>query len=292
MQTKTGRYRSLSVSWSVLLVLLLAPTLACGLGGGEPTAIPPTVTSSPVPVQPTEPPVLEPTALPTPTAAPTPRLSPTPRTLLPTHTPSPEPILPSPTSPPGGSVPTGVNLLTNPSFEGAYQTYLGKQEFNVAQGWIPWFLESGFPPEFKPAEAPYYNRIHGGERAQQYFKTMGTYTAGVYQKVTVAPGVTLRFTAFGQAWSHDGSGDCPTAESCHPANMGMRIGIDPLGGSNPRADSVEWSPQQSPTSGWAFFTVEAVAESDVVTVFTWSAPNEAKRNQDTYWDDASLEAAH
>jgi len=180
--------------------------------------------------------------------------------------------------------------LTNPGFEGPFQTYLGRTEFNVAQGWIPWYDESGFAPEFKPAEAPYYDRIHGGERAQQYFKTMGTYRAGVYQRVSVAPGAKLRFTIYGQAWSHDGSGDCPIEQSCNPANMGMRIGIDTLGGSNPKADSIEWSSVQSPTSGWALFSVEAVAESDVVTVFTWSAPDAAKRNQDTYWDDASLQA--
>jgi hypothetical protein len=228
--------------------------------------------------------------VPTPTAVPTPLVSPTPRTVLPTHTPSPEPTAPPATSPPGAGVPVGVNLLTNPGFEGAFQTYLGRQEFNVAQGWIPWYDESGFAPEFKPAEAPYYNRVHGGERAQQYFKTMGTYRAGVYQRVSVAPGVKLRFTIYGQGWSHDGSNDCPIEQSCNPANMGMRIGIDTLGGSNPKADSIEWSAVQSPTAGWAFFSVEAVSESDVVTVFTWSAPDKAKRNQDTYWDDASLEA--
>ena len=281
--------RFFPIAWLFLLVLLVLPAIACTLGGGA--AATPTYTPSPEPtLTPINTPSPEPTAPPTPTSAATPILSPTPRTLLPTDTPAPEPTDLSPTPDPSAGVPIGVNLLVNPSFEGAFQTYLGKQEFNVAQGWIPWFLESGFAPEFKPAEAPHYNRIHSGERAQQYFKTMGTYTAGVYQKVRVAPGVTLQFTVYGQGWSHDGSSDCPIEQSCNPANMGMRIGIDPLGGSNPRGDSVEWSPAQSPTSGWAPFSVEAVSESDVVTVFAWASPNEPKRNQDTYWDDASLVA--
>jgi hypothetical protein len=285
------RYRDPSYPsvWLILLLSLALPALACTLTEGEATAVPSTETPSPVPVQPTDTPALEPTNPPTPTEAATPKVSPTRRIALPTNTPSPVPPTVEPTVDPKASVPTG-NLLNNPGFEGAYQSYLGKTEFNVAQGWIPWFLESGFAPEFKPAEPPYYSRIHGGERAQQYFKTFGTYTAGVYQKVRVAPGVTLRFSIFGQGWSHDGSGDCPIEQSCNPANMGMRIGIDPLGGSNPRADSVEWSAIQSPTNGWAPFTVEAVSENDVVTVFTWASPNAPRRNQDTYWDDASLEA--
>lgn len=280
----------LSLRCLFLLLLLALPALACGLTEGEPTAVPTATPSPTLPLRATASLTSGPTRASTPTAVPTPLVSPTRRQVVSTNTPTPEPTAAPATSAPGSAVPTGVNLLTNPSFEAPFLTYLGRQEFNVAQGWIPWYDESSFAPEFKPAEAPYYNRIHGGERAQQYFKTMGTYRAGVYQRVAVAPGVKLRFTIYGQAWSHDGSSDCPIEQSCNPANMGMRIGIDVSGGSNPKADSIKWSGVQSPTSGWAAFSVEAVAESDVVTVFTWSAPDAAKRNQDTYWDDASLQA--
>lgn len=189
-------------------------------------------------------------------------------------------------------MPVGVNLLTNPGFEGPYEPYAGTEEFKVPEGWIPWHFEwsdTDFPPEFKPATAPYWNRIHGGERALQYFKSWGTYTAGIYQKLPSVPGVKLRFTVYGQAWSRDDSGGCPAGESCNPADMGMRVGIDPAGGSNPRADTVEWSARQSPTRGWALFSVDATTEADFVTVFTWSSPNEPRHNQDTYWDDANLE---
>lgn len=188
-------------------------------------------------------------------------------------------------------MPVGVNLLKNPGFEGHYEPYAGKQEWKVPDGWIPWHFErsdTDFPPEFKPSEAPNYNRIHGGEHAVQYFKSWGTYVAGVYQKVPSVPGVKVRFAIYGQAWSRIDGGDCPLEQSCQPADMGMRIGIDPAGGSNPRADSTKWSSSQSPTSGWVLFTVEATTESDYVTVFAWSSPNQPRLNQDTYWDDASL----
>lgn len=286
-------HQKLAGAWLILFTLVAVSALACSSSSGKPTETPPpSPTLSPTP-EPSSTPTLEPTEKPTPTAFPTPKITPTRRTVAATFTPSPEP---SPTESSGGqagpSVPSGVNLLVNPGFEGQYGPYAGRTEFNVPEGWIPWYVQwsdADFPPEFKPAQAPFMNRVHGGERAQQYFKTYGTYTAGVMQRVEVAPGVNLRFTIYGQAWSHDGSKNCPIEQSCNPADMGMRIGIDPLGGSNPRGDSVVWSPRQSPTDGWAFFTVEAASESQFVSVFTWSSPNEKRQNQDTYWDDASLE---
>lgn len=277
--------------WLSVLLLLTLPALACTLTGSPPPD--PTATSSPTPTMvPTGTPMPEATTPPTPTFAPTPKVSPTRRSVLPTVPPTAEPSPEPPTAEASSPTMSTGNLLTNPSFEGPYTPYQGKQEWNLPEGWVPWYFSGGgtdLPPEFKPAEAPYVNRIHGGARAVQYFKTMGTYHAGVFQKIQVVPGVKLRFTIYGQAWSHDGSGDCSMELSCHPAFMGMRIGIDPLGGSNPRAESVEWSAFQSPTDGWVLFTVEAVAQADLVTVFAWSAPNKPRRSQDTYWDDASLE---
>ncbi len=293
---RTRRTRGHVRSWLGLCALLVISSVGCLVSGDPPTAEPlvtaalPSETPPPLPTATTLP-----TRPPTPTAVPTPKITPTRRAVIPTSPPSPSPTgPPAATQKPGSVVPVGVNLLTNPGFEGQYGPYAGRTEFNVPEGWIPWYVQwsdADFAPEFKPAEAPHLSRVHSGERAQQYFKTFGTYTAGVMQRVQVAPGVKLRFTIYGQAWSHDGSGDCPSDQSCNPADMGMRIGIDPLGGSNPKADSIVWSARQSPTSGWSAFSVEATSESDYVTVFAWSSPNQPRRNQDTYWDDARLEVA-
>lgn len=291
-----NRYAFLSyhLKW-VFALLVLAPVLSCGRNEGPPPTATPTVSPSPSPAF-TGTPTPRPTALPTPTLVATPKVSPTRRTLSNTNTPAPIPTTPAPTAEETSpTIPTGVNLLTNPGFEGPYTPYQGKTEWNVPEGWVPWSFQQGgfdFPPEFKPAEAPALSRIHGGARAIQYFKSFATYHAGVFQKVEVAPGVKLRFTIYGQAWSRDRTEQCqsvPIEQSCSPAFMGMRIGIDPLGGGSPKSESIEWSAHQSPTDGWALFTVEAVAEADVVTVFTWSAPNNPRVNQDTYWDDATLE---
>jgi hypothetical protein len=290
-----GRYCCYPGAWFPILLGLLALTmLACTLPGRSEPEAAPTLTPSATAVEaPSATPSPRPTQPPTPTIAPTPRVSPTLRSVAPTAPPTPEPTTPPAaveTQPP--SMPVGVNLLTNPSFEGPYEPK-GGQEMKVPEGWIPWHFEwadTDFPPEFKPAEAPYLNNVHSGQRALQYFKTWGTYHAGVYQKVAVTPGVKLRFTLYGKAWSRDDAGDCPPELSCNPADMGMRIGIDPLGGSNPRAGSMVWSVQQSPIDQWVLFSVEAVAESDIVSVFAWSSPSAPRRNQDTYWDDATLEA--
>jgi hypothetical protein len=290
-----GRHSRFPHTWFVILLALLAlAMLACTLPGRsdpEPTATP---TPSATPAEPpTATPSSQPTQPPTPTIAPTPRASPTLRSVAPTAPPTAVPTdTPAPAQTQSPSMPTGVNFLTSPGFEGAY-TAKGGPEMNVPEGWIPWHFEwadTDFPPEFKPAEAPFVNNIHSGQRALQYFKTWGTYHAGVYQKVAVTPGVKLRFSIYGKAWSRDDTGDCPAEQSCNPADMGMRIGIDPQGGSDPLADTIVWSAQQSPIDQWTFFSVEAVAESDIVTVFTWSSPSAPRRNQDTYWDDATLEA--
>ena len=279
------------LGWSALALLLTMLASACG-GSSAPTA---TVTAVPsaLPTDlPTATATPQPTLAATPTLAPTPKVTPTRRTLA--DTPTPEPTQPPPTAAPvTPGMQTGVNLLKNGGFEAPYSAK-GGQEVNVAQGWNPWhfeWAESDFRPEFKPAEARFFaNRVHGGSYAQQYFKTWGTYHAGVFQKVSVTPGTRLRFSAYGQAWSRDDSGNCAEGLSCNPADMGMRVGIDPLGGTEPRADSIEWSPQQSPWDQWALFTVEATAKADAVTVFVWSSPSAPRRSQDTYWDDAVLEA--
>ena len=281
-------------TWTVVLVGLLALSmLACTLPGrSEPEATPTPTPSATAAELPSATPSPRPTQPPTPTIAPTPRMSPTLRSVAPTAPPTPEPTQPPVTvETQAPSMPVGVNLLSNPSFEGPYEPK-GGPEMKVPEGWIPWHFEwadTDFPPEFKPAEAPHLHNVHSGERALQYFKTWGTYHAGVYQKVAVTPGVKLRFTIYGKAWSRDDAGGCPAELSCNPADMGMRIGIDPLGGSNPRAGSMVWSAQQSPIDQWKFFSVEAVAESDIISVFTWSSPSAPRRNQDTYWDDATLE---
>ena len=211
----------------------------------------------------------------------------------------------------------GANLLQNPGFEAGVYTfnpddyswvalyasqredcktsdgqYLPCNTAQVPTGWIPWWISQSSEdpdwknrmPEYKPAKPPFVNRIHSGSMAAQYFTFHGTHTAGLLQVVTVPANAQLRFSIYGQAWSSasdSGSSDFPT-----PVNM--RIGIDPTGGTNPFNPAIVWSDYKQPYDAYQQFVVEAQAQGDKVTAFTISAPDEARKHNDIYWDDAQL----
>ena len=211
----------------------------------------------------------------------------------------------------------GGNLLQNPSFEGGFYAfdpadytwlalYASQREdcktsdgqylqCNTAQvpvGWIPWWISQSEEdpdwknrmPEYKPATAPFVNRIHSGSAAAQYFTFHGTHTAGLLQVVDVPQNASLRFSIWGQAWSS--TGDAEVSEFPTPVNM--RIGIDPTGGTNPYSPAIVWSGYKQPYDSYQQFVVEAQAQGNQVTVFTISSPDEARKHNDIYWDDAEL----
>lgn len=203
------------------------------------------------------------------------------------------------------------NLLTNPGFDGTYSSFIPQTEeqlascpwgicgtANVPVGWYPFWIGQrpenvwweNKMPEYKPAcpadivPCPFMNRVKGGQQALQYFNFEGTNTAGVWQKVTVPNNARLTFSAWGQAWSTDT--DEPI--SILPTSVDMRIGIDPLGGTNPFAGNIVWSPTQNPYDAYSFFEVQATAQGSSVTVFLLAKPAEMRRHNDFYWDEASL----
>jgi hypothetical protein len=195
-----------------------------------------------------------------------------------------------------GAVPSNqANLLRNPDFEGSYAQFAHYRTAVIAPEWLPWWKPQGGGdeawenrmPEYKPA-APYQQRIHSGGNAQQLFTYYGTHVGGIYQRVTGVPaGATVRFTIWGQAWAGD-SDDSNQSEGGGP--MRMKVGIDPTGGTDPWSGNIVWSGEQNPLDVWALFSVEAVARSDRVTVFTYSAPPWPTKHNDVYWDDATLVA--
>lgn len=205
----------------------------------------------------------------------------------------------------------GENLLTNPSFEGAYSSFTpiaGYQQeacsvgvcttAQMPAGWLPWWVpqtEDDEPwfnrmPEYKPVcpfePCPYPERLKGGAQAMQYFTFHSSHQAGAYQTVSVAPGTQLKFSVWGQAWS-SASDQVP---SDFPTAVNMRVGIDPTGEANPFSPNIVWSGFANPYDNYALFEIEATAQADRVTVFLWSNPQEARKHNDIYWDEASLVA--
>lgn len=211
----------------------------------------------------------------------------------------------------------GGNLLQNPGFEGGFYAfdpadftwlalyssqredcktsdgqYLQCNTAQVPASWIPWWISQSPDdpdwknrmPEYKPATAPFLNRIHSGSAAAQYFTFHGTHTAGLLQVVDVPQNASLRFSIWGQAWSSTGDADV----SEFPTAVNMRIGIDPTGGTNPYNPAIVWSDYKQPYDSYQQFAVEAQAQGSQVTVFTISSPDEARKHNDIYWDDAEL----
>ena len=217
-------------------------------------------------------------------------------------------------SPPAQEQVSG-NLLVDGDFE-APDPWVKQdaiEEVQVAPGWRAWYLDvapayvqvpincnkgpDGYHcywmrPEFR-TNVDFANRIHGGVRSQKYFSYGRMHEAGLMQQVSgIPPGARVRFSIWIQAWMCFDSGKCgKTGErSDQPSDMHLRVGIDPLGGTDPFTTSVAWSAEQPAWDKFVQFQVETVAISNTVTVFTHSRPewSWARSNNDVYLDDASL----
>jgi hypothetical protein len=188
--------------------------------------------------------------------------------------------------------------------------------------WVFWFYHD--PGKYDQPEgrdswkknAP--ERVRGGEKAYMWFTFNRCHDAGLLQQVRVGSGARLRFSAWMHAWSNglseedggrpnngrwsDGAGfekvaweagtlphDTGDKQEDAKPNFTFQVGIDPTGGTNPLADTVEWGKAYHIYNGYVKpLEAEAVAESDVVTVFVRSKTLWAFKHDDAYVDDAEL----
>lgn len=199
---------------------------------------------------------------------------------------------------------TGPNLLQNPSFEGDYSAYVPPgghpdcptgtcQTAQMADGWTPYWRShdpSDPPeiirmPEYKPAEietAP--NRVHEGDRAQQYFTFSSTHEAGFYQRVPVTPGQLYCFSIWAHSWSADWDDPISNTE------LEQRLGIDPTGGTDWQSATVFWGGRFQQYDEYGLYSLVAQAQGSHMTVFTWSRPVWPVKHNDVYWDQSWLSA--
>lgn len=125
-----------------------------------------------------------------------------------------------------------------------------------------------------------------GDNSQKYFTFYSVHEAGIYQVVSgVNPGDHLRFSAFQEGWS---TGTNDPFHSDLGQRMNLQVGIDPTGGNNPWSPNIIWSAPAESFDKFSQFTVDAVAKSNIVSVWTKSKPNMALQHVDVYVDEASL----
>lgn len=204
-------------------------------------------------------------------------------------------------------------LLANPGLDDPFVQAGGADVF-VANGWQAWYVApdgvtypttcKGADATCKPYQVPVYRpsqpqnakvppRAISGN-SQQWGASYAVYVAGIYQQVSnITPGAQLRFSAYTQGFNCDNDQGCfgPAGQygySYEPGNMQMRVGLDPTGGTNAFASTVVWSSFANPLDAFVLQQVEAVAQSDKVTVFVWSSPTFPEKHTEVYADNASL----
>lgn len=219
-----------------------------------------------------------------------------------------------------GAAETVESLLANGGFEGgwyratAYWTPAGgpyHDEFNEIappEGWTAWWRE-GFPcssvpdwktgrPEVRVISAvPDPARIHGGERAVQWFTFWRCHDGGLLQQVQVEPGYYYTFNAFGHAWyskcstrPHDSPYDTDCMTSIDWAHDWLSVGIDPTGGIDPLGQAVVWGEAREVYGVYdlPLTTGRVQAQGETLTVFVRSEASHPLKHADSYWDDAVL----
>ncbi|MFP4345492.1 MAG: LysM peptidoglycan-binding domain-containing protein [Anaerolineales bacterium] len=186
-------------------------------------------------------------------------------------------------------------MLTNPNFEPPYSS-------GVAQGWSPWYEDSGDLCSTKPDNWDFVCRPEWTEELDynNYGLTRGgssqhvgaqyiTWHGGVYQTVQVEPGTRVRFSV--QGYSRATNDQVPAPSYGGNWVPRMQVGIDPEGRGN-WAQGVTWSAENNGLDSWQSLSIEATAgESGQVSVFVSSHFRRAVpvAHQDTWWDSAVLE---
>ena len=185
------------------------------------------------------------------------------------------------------------------------------QEVTPPEEWTAWWHE-GFSCDAHPSlqgrpevraisTTPDPTRVHSGDQAVQFFTFWRCHRGGLYQQVTVEPGKHYTAQAYGHAWYSECSTkphSAPYEKDCKTplnwAQLRLRIGLDPLGGINPIASSVEWSTAKEIYGeyGSPLRIEHVLAISNMITLFVESDASHPLKHVDVYWDDVSISESY
>ncbi len=170
-------------------------------------------------------------------------------------------------------------------FYATFPNYCGQLAPDDCVAWhMPEFRDTRSQPQDPP-------RMRSGQNSQKYFTFWSVHEGGVYQVVEgLRPGTPLRFSIYMQAWSATKlHGVEPNPHfSFGQTGMHMKIGIDPMGGTDPWSKDIVWSTEKDAYDKFERYDVQAVARANKVTVFTHSRPENPMEHNDIYLDDAEL----
>lgn len=108
------------------------------------------------------------------------------------------------------------------------------------------------------------------------------------QQVSAVANGRYCFSSWGHAWSSRETLSGWLSDPNDHGDLFQRVGIDPTGGADWQSPNVVWSEMRMQYDEFGLFSVEAVAEADLITVFIWSKANVPVKHNDVYWDDARL----
>ena len=140
------------------------------------------------------------------------------------------------------------NLTQNCGFDTFVDDWQGAKRYQIPTGW--WYFILAGDLDYRPSDDTYW-----GAPSLWMLSDGVPFTAGIYQEVSVTPGVVYQADAGWAAVSR------PDFE--------RKMGLDPTGGTDPLASTVIWGPSEWGISRWPDLTVSARATGPRMTVFVW-----------------------
>jgi len=168
--------------------------------------------------------------------------------------------VPTPTRPPILPTATPVVVVSPQVVNGSFESgATGWSSFTIwtSENLVPELAEQRKSLGHSPLS------VHSGDAAVRLMGNYYCYISGVYQQISIPAGTRFRFSAWTRTLASNSSS---ALESDRNVYARVRVGIDPIGGTDPTNTGIRWVENIGGVL-WRETTVEAVALSDTVTVF-------------------------
>jgi len=184
------------------------------------------------------------------------------------------------------------NRLANPGFENGFAAHGRPQEI-VANGWLSWYdpLPGTGGIHYAPVYTPRRSDRDGpravlaGLWSQELATTSSTHLGGLMQQVAIPLHSQVLATAFAYAWASDG--DNPAISE--PQGLyAVSLGLDPEGGMDPAANTIEWTRPVSVTDSWVPLELDVGVEGPWLTLFLRGEAAAPLAHNVARWDEACL----